>query len=83
MWKLITCRIKGHDWELIKSREVNPTSYEKFFVAIEVCKRCGRLKLAEEVLVDYRDVIISGNMLVAHKDFAKRRSDLVYRLIVG
>jgi hypothetical protein len=82
MLKTIICKIKNHDWVEVKSTEVNPTPYEKYLVAIEVCKRCGRLRYAEEIFINYREGIF-GRMLVAHKEFYEKRPDLKYRLVVG
>jgi hypothetical protein len=82
MIKLIACKIRGHNWVEVKSTEVYPTPYERFVVVIEVCKRCGRLRCAEEIFINYREGIF-GNILVAHKDLYNARPDRKVRLVVG
>jgi hypothetical protein len=72
----------GHSWKIIESSNFSNDVNKKVWVAIEVCERCGKLRIAEEIYL-YEKLGLRSIVLVVSKDLYKKRRDLLPKYIVG
>jgi hypothetical protein len=85
MFKTLVCALFGHDWKVIESSDFSSDPSREVFVAIEVCERCGRFNIAEEIRKRWCDGVadLESTVLAINKDFYSRRRDLKPRCVVG
>jgi hypothetical protein len=74
--------LSGHVWKTIESSNFSNDVNKKVWVAIEVCKRCGKLRIAEEIYL-HKELGLRSTVLVISRDLYEKRKDLLPLHIVG
>jgi hypothetical protein len=87
--KSLVCGIFGHSYKIIEYCSSSINLSEERYISIDVCKRCGKLNIVEEIHRRWYDTQygrvadLASTIIAISKDFYEERRDLRPLYVVG